>query len=106
MRKLRELEQWNPIIEKVVDLFLRMDTHQAEIVATVLFAARALESGSKELPTERQILEAVMQWKQRRKPPLTESDVAWTIRNLAMSDWLQVKASMDLPLPEDELLYV
>jgi len=39
------LNQWEPIIEKVVDLFMRMNTHQAEIVATVLFAARSLERG-------------------------------------------------------------
>jgi len=101
-----KLEQWNSIIEKVVDLFLRMDTRQAEIVATVLFTARSLERDNDEQPTERQVLEAVMQWKQKRKPPLTESDVAWTVRNLAVLDWLHVKASADLPLTEDDLLYV
>ena len=100
-----KLEQWNSIIEKVVDLFLRMDTRQAEMAATVLFAARSLERGNSEQPTERQVLEEVMQWKQRRKPSLTESEVAWTVRNLAVLDWLQVRASRDLPLTEDELLY-
>lgn len=102
----RELEQWDPIIEKVVDLFMRMNTRQAEIVATVLFAARSLEHGNSDQFTERQVLEEVMQWKQKRRPPLTESEVAWTVRNLAALGWLQVKASSDLPLPEDELLYV
>lgn len=83
-----------------------MDTRQAEIVATVLFTARSLERDNNEQPTERQVLEAVMRWKQKRRPPLTESDVAWTVRNLAVLDWLHVKASEDLPLTEDDLLYV
>jgi O-acetyl-ADP-ribose deacetylase (regulator of RNase III)/uncharacterized protein YwgA len=100
-----ELEEWEPIIEKVVDLFMRMDTRQAEIVATVLFTTRSLERSNSNQLTERQVLEEVMQWKQRRKPPLAESEVAWTIRNLAALGWLRVKASSDLPLPEDELLY-
>ena len=100
-----ELAEWGPIIEKVVDLFMRMNTRQAEIVATVLFTTRSLERSNSNQLTERQVLEEVMQWKQRRKPPLAESEVAWTIRNLAALGWLRVKASSDLPLPEDELLY-
>ena len=100
------LEQWKPIIEKVVDLFMRMSTHQAEIVATVLFTARSLERGSDSQPTEQQVFEAVMQWKQKRRPSLDESEVAWTIRNLAALGWLEVKPSSNLPVSEDDLLYV
>jgi O-acetyl-ADP-ribose deacetylase (regulator of RNase III)/uncharacterized protein YwgA len=100
------LKQWEPIIEKVVDLFMRMNTHQAEIAATVLFTARSLERGSDNQPTEQQVLEAVMQWKQKRRPSLNESEVAWTIRNLAALGWLEVKPSGNLPVSEDDLLYV
>lgn len=36
-------------------------------------------------------------WKQRRRPPLDETDVALTIRNLAALSWLKVSVSRDLP---------
>jgi hypothetical protein len=51
------------------------------------------------------VLRAVMDWKQRRKPPLDEKEVAWTIRNLAALGWLDVRASQDLPVAEEEMLY-
>jgi uncharacterized protein YwgA len=98
------LEQWNPIIERVTDLFMRMNTNQSETVATVLFAAKSLiDRNSK--PSEMDVVNKVMEWKQRRKPPLNETDVASTVRNLAALGWLDVKASDDLPLPEDDLIY-
>lgn len=102
----KDLERWDSTIERVVDLFMRMNTHQAEMVATVLFAARVLERGKSDQSTERQVLGEVMRWKQRRKPPLDEKEVAWAIRNLAALGWLEVKASRDLPLPEEEMIYV
>ena len=36
------LKEWEHIIEKTSDLFMRMDTNQAEIAATVLYAARSI----------------------------------------------------------------
>ena len=47
-----------------------------------------------------------MNWKQRRRPPLNERDVALAIRNLAMLGWIDVEASTDLPVSEEELLAV
>jgi hypothetical protein len=47
-------------------------------------------------------LTCVMQWKQRRKPALDQGEVGLTIRNLAALNWLNVKASDDLPLPAEE----
>ena len=106
------LAQWDEPIDKVVDLFMRMNTQQAELTATVLFAAGSLSAsaGDKELsaneekrPTELEVLREVMQWKQRRRPPLEEQDVAKTVRNLAALGWLEVRASRDLPLPADAM---
>jgi uncharacterized protein YwgA len=62
--------QWKPIIEKTTDLFMRMNTDQAEVVATVIFAADALKNPQNTVPTETEVLNSVMQWKQRRRPPL------------------------------------
>jgi len=96
-----DLSRWEPTIEKVVDLFLRLNTDEAEIVATVLFSANSLERDNNKIPTEQEVLDAVMQWKQKRRPPLDKETAAYTIRNLAVLGWLNVKASSDLPLSEE-----
>ena len=74
------------------------------IAATVLFSARELQKTKNEPVTERDVLFSVFEWKKRRKPPLEFEHVACTIRNLAALGWLKVKASDDLPLPENELI--
>lgn len=96
-----DLRQWEPIIEKTADLFMRLNTKQAEVVATVLFAAKSLQRTKSDQPSERDVLRAVMDWKQRRSPPLDEPEVALTVRNLAALKWLHVKPSPNLPLPEE-----
>lgn len=50
--------------------------------------------------TERDILNEVMKWKQKRRPPLNEKEVAETIRNLGVLKWFVVKPSNDLPIDE------
>ncbi len=96
-----DIEQWEPIIRKTADLFMRMRTNQAEITATVMYAAGELAAAKKHRPTESEVLEAVMQWKQRRRPPMNEREVADVIRNLAALNWLQVEPSNDMPISED-----
>lgn len=95
------LKQWEPVIEKTTDLFMRVNSNQAEVVATVLFAAQDLRKRQHTDPSERDVFDAVMEWKQRRRPPLDEPEVALTVRNLAALNWLQVKPSPNLPLPEE-----
>jgi len=96
--------QWKPIIEKTTDLFMRMNTDQAEVVATVIFAADVLKKQQNGTPSETEVLESVLQWKQRRKPPLDTPTIASAIRNLGMLRWLDVKPDARLPLPEEELV--
>src|SRR5882724_1927790 len=98
------IAQWETIIEKTTDLFLRMNTDQAEVVATVIFAADALKKQRNSTPSETEVLNSVMQWKQKRQPPLEEKMVASTIRNLGMLRWLDVKPDADLPVTEEEEL--
>jgi uncharacterized protein YwgA/O-acetyl-ADP-ribose deacetylase (regulator of RNase III) len=97
--------QWEPIISKLADLFMRMQTDQAEIAATVHFVARDLTRHGKTV-TESDVLRGVMEWKQKRRPPLVEKEVAGTIRNLNVLSWLNVRPSNDLPIAEEELLDV
>ncbi len=94
------ISQWEPAIERIADLFLRMTTEQAEIAATVFYAARHLVGNGETPPTERDVLSAVKQWKRRRSPQLRDEDLALAIRNLNVLGWLNTRASTDLPLPE------
>jgi O-acetyl-ADP-ribose deacetylase (regulator of RNase III)/uncharacterized protein YwgA len=96
------LDKWMPIIEKTTDLFMRVNTDQAEIIATVMFATDAFKMEKRAVPTEVEVLEAVLRWKQKRRPPLDETDVASTIRNLGMLRWLDVKPDATLRVPEEE----
>lgn len=99
------LAEWDAIIERTTDLFVRMNTNQAEIVATVLFASETIESDKDAPKSETQVLESVMRWKQKRRPPLKEEDVASTIRNLGMLHWLNVKPDENLPVRDEEAVF-
>ncbi len=96
------LDKWIPIIEKTTDLFMRVNTDQAEVIATVLFAADSLKTETRSVPTETEVLDAVLRWKQKRRPSLDETVVASTIRNLGMLRWLDVKPDAALRVPEEE----
>ena len=100
------LRNWEPIIDKTTDLFMRLNSSQAEVVATVLFAAQDLRRRKQDALSERDVLDAVMEWKQRRRPPLEEPEVALTVRNLAALKWLQVRPSTNLPLPDENAIDV
>jgi O-acetyl-ADP-ribose deacetylase (regulator of RNase III)/uncharacterized protein YwgA len=99
-----QIQQWDSIINKVTDLFMRLNTSQAELVATVLFAARTLHKEQAKPPTEIHIFDYVMEWKKRRQPPINPDAVADTIRNLGVLNWLQATASPELPLSAEHQL--
>jgi O-acetyl-ADP-ribose deacetylase (regulator of RNase III) len=95
-----DIEWWEPLIERLVDLFIRIDLGQAEVITTTMYASDELARRG-EPPSERQVLDAVMEWKRRRNPPMHELEVAETIRDLAALGWLKVTPSIDLPLGSD-----
>lgn len=101
-----QIEQWEPAINKITDLFMRMNTTQAEIAATVHFVANEIRRSIPDQLDEISILRSVMQWKQKRRPPLSEKEVAKSIRGLNILSWLGAKASEDLPVEEEEFLNV
>lgn len=96
-----ELKDWEPTVERIADLFLRMETRQAEVAATVHFAARSLQLRTGEKPTEADVLNEVMLWKQKRRPPLQKTEVARSIRTLNLLQWVDLQANEDLPLPRE-----
>ncbi len=99
------IEQWSSAIDRVSQLFMRMQTTQAEVAATVHFVAEQRKVQGHRL-TEEDLLADVMLWKQRRRPPLSDADVAAAVRNLNALHWIDAKPSDDLPLAEDDLLRV
>jgi uncharacterized protein YwgA/O-acetyl-ADP-ribose deacetylase (regulator of RNase III) len=101
---VERLTDYESAIRKTTDLFMRVSTSQAELVATISFAHRELKEQLDVKPSEIDLLRRVMEWKRKRRPPLSESEVASHIRNLAALGWIDVEASSELPLPEDELV--
>jgi hypothetical protein len=98
-----ELDSWDPLIERVADLFLPMRAREAEIAATTLFTANELTHDPDARPTELDVLAAVQDWKARRRPPLSDPQIAEWIRILNVQGWIHVQPSPDLPLPEEIL---
>jgi len=97
------LARWQSQISKVVDLIVRTNTDDAEIAATVHFAATRLREADPKQPTEAEILNYVMQWKLRRRPPLNDGDVALAIRRLNVLGWIDAAPSESLPLVEEAM---
>lgn len=100
------LDKYTSVIEKTTDLFMRVNTKQAETLATVIFTSAELKKNRKGPVSEKDVLDAVMQWKQRRRPKLDKVTVASTIRNLGMLHWLDVKPDDRLPVSEESEIYV
>jgi len=100
------LREWEPIIDKVVDLCLRLNTQRAEVAATVHFAAQEIKARVEGKPNEKDIFDTVMKWKQKRRPPLDEKEVAMTIRNLNLLSWIGAEVSPELPITEEDFLHV
>jgi len=101
-----QIEQWRDIINKTADLFLRLDSKQAEVVATVIYSVGELKDKGVSKPSECDVLNAVQAWKLKRRPPLKTEEIAQTIRNLGILSWLKLQYSKDLPILEDELAHV
>jgi len=99
-----ELAQWEPIINQITDLFLRMRTQQAEVAATVHFTAQMLSREEGETVSEMAILDGVKRWKQKRRPPLSDEEIAQSIRDLNVLGWIKARPSPELPLAQDAAL--
>ena len=102
----RDLESWEPIIRRVADLFVRLNTHRAEIAATVDFAFRLQVDACNGTASESDVLEEVMRWKQKRRPPLDRSEVAAMVRTLNVLGWIELGFSSDLPVATEASLDV
>jgi uncharacterized protein YwgA/O-acetyl-ADP-ribose deacetylase (regulator of RNase III) len=93
-------------IRRLADLFARMRTRDAEVAATVHFAAAQLAAGADAAPSEHEIVDAVMRWKQQRRPAFDRAAVSEAVRGLNVLGWIQAQPSDDLTAdPEVRLLH-
>lgn len=99
-----EIKKSEETINKLVDLFCRLDTEKAEIAATVDFAWRTMKVRHSGKATEGDVLNEVMEWKKRRKPVYDRNEVIQTIHNLAVHRWIDLDPKKHLD--ECELLEV
>ncbi|MBV8541071.1 MAG: macro domain-containing protein [Pseudonocardiales bacterium] len=100
------MTQWREVVERVSSLFARFDTRQAEVAATVHYAAAELRTRLGRAPFASEVLKAVEQWKINRKPPLTHENISRAIVCLATQGWIDVvpDASVEKSLDEFALL--
>lgn len=85
------LEKWQPILDRTVDLFMRISTaNQAELVATVMYSANDLATSDTN-PSESEVFDAVQHWKRNRKPAIAEEDISEAIVGLAAQGWIKLR---------------
>lgn len=98
------LQQWEPAIERIVDLLLRLSTRDTEVAATVHCAWSTLTQESHRRVTETEVLDEVKRWKQRRNPLLDDDAIVQSIRDLHLLRWMDVKLDASALLDESDLL--
>jgi O-acetyl-ADP-ribose deacetylase (regulator of RNase III)/uncharacterized protein YwgA len=99
-----QLDKWESTIKRVADLTVRFTSRQAEIAATVHYAAQTLKERYGRPPTAREVITAVEKWKVRRQPPVERDDIARSIVNLATQGWIKVEPDESIKHPVEELI--
>ena len=96
MARLAPFQKW---IDKTVDLFSRIkNSAQAEMVTTVLYAARKLKhEKGEDAVSEQDVFDFIMGWKKKWLLPEKQKAVSEAIRNLEILGWLQLTLSPSLP---------
>ncbi|WP_375429450.1 macro domain-containing protein [uncultured Sphingomonas sp.] len=98
-RKLgTELELYGKRVDKTVDLFSRIKTtDQAEEVATIIYACRAIKTRRPgRTVSEQDILDYVLDWKPSWETAEKRHVVAEAIRNLVLLNWVKADISADM----------
>jgi hypothetical protein len=60
-----QLKEYEPAIRRTTDLFMRVSTKEAELVATIRFAHADIVRGGLAKPSERDVLREVMELEDR-----------------------------------------
>lgn len=94
------LRSWDTVINDVADLFQRLDTRATEVAASALLVAQEFEGAQKPY-SEMDVVQAVLEWKVRRDPPIDELQLAQATRDLNLMGWIHAEVSEDLPIPAE-----
>jgi hypothetical protein len=94
-----ELERWHETVDRLADLLARMRTRDAELAASVHFAAELLMRELDRTPTEGEVMGYVVDWKSGQEKPPFVGDVADAVRNLGVLGWLELTPTLELPCP-------
>ena len=101
-KRKEDIQKYLEIIDRTVDLFARMSTQQAEIATTIFFSAQEVKKQKDCVQaSECDVLDYVMEWKKKRRPPYKKEEIASAIRSLAILKWVDVKYCEDLPVFEE-----
>jgi len=95
-----ELQRWQDVIDGLADLLARMRTRDAELAASVHFAAHLLSHELLHTPTEAEVMNYVLDWKKQQDKPPNAEEVADAVRSLGVLGWLDLKPTADLPAPD------
>lgn len=90
-----QLQAWNDVIDRTVDLAARFDNKGAEVAATVHYTADSLHDDLGRTPTVSEVIQAVEQWKRRREPQIVREDIFRAIVSLGTRGWLSVEPDSD-----------
>lgn len=100
----RTLAEWEPQLDRVTDLLLRIPTRDTELVATVHYTWVSLLQEKAQRVSQAQVLEEVRRWKLRRRPPIDDDVIIQTIWNLSALGWIDVELDVTTLADEDKLL--
>ncbi|WP_214103259.1 type II toxin-antitoxin system antitoxin DNA ADP-ribosyl glycohydrolase DarG [Acrocarpospora catenulata] len=101
-----QMEQWRPAIERTVDLVARMTAQDAEIAASVHYAAGVLLHRHGRRPTATEVVQAVAKWKVNRQPPLTRESIVRALVLLGLRGWLDVTMDDEFQPEVEKLIAV
>ena len=99
-----QLEQWDGLINRLVDLAARFDTRGAEVAATVHYAAQDLHRQLGRKPTVMDVIIYVEDWKSRRNPKVGRDDILRAIVNLGLRGWLEVQPDKETEQAVDDIV--
>ena len=100
-----QLEQWDDLIDHVVDLAARFDnTRSAEIAATVHYATETLRNEWGHSPTASDVIAYVEKWKGGRHPRIQRDDILRAIVNLGTRGWLEAELDDETAQAVDDMV--
>jgi O-acetyl-ADP-ribose deacetylase (regulator of RNase III)/uncharacterized protein YwgA len=102
-----QVQPLDAAVERTADLILRIQTKDwraLELAATAHFAAQELQNSTGTTPSEADIITAVQHWKQRRRPPFSDDEIARAIETLYVLGWLDVELPADVLDLSDDLI--